>query len=110
MRDFLGGRESRLVLDASLPEIRNVSIRQGRIGSAKLVLELSNARPAFDVLEPEGWVAAIALARREHRTGASEIPPVGPLIERQVVKVRCRYCGTLGNEVDGRCPWCGGPL
>jgi len=26
------------------------------------------------------------------------------------VKVRCRYCGTLGNEGEPRCPFCGASL
>lgn len=28
-------------------------------------------------------------------------------IERQVVKVRCRYCGSLYDEIAGKCPSCG---
>lgn len=28
-------------------------------------------------------------------------------IERQVVKIRCRYCGSLYDEVSGKCPSCG---
>ena len=28
-------------------------------------------------------------------------------IERQVVKVRCRYCGGLYDEVAPKCPSCG---
>ena len=31
-------------------------------------------------------------------------------IEREVVKVRCRYCGNLGYERDGKCPSCGASL
>ncbi len=31
-------------------------------------------------------------------------------IERQVVKVRCRHCGALNVETDGRCVACSAPL
>ncbi|MFZ0700077.1 MAG: DUF6114 domain-containing protein [Thermoplasmata archaeon] len=31
-------------------------------------------------------------------------------IERQVVKVRCRYCGNLTDEVAGKCASCGAKL
>ena len=110
LRDLVDGRETRLVVDVSLPELRNVTIRRGRIRSPRLVLDLSHGRPAFDVLDPEAWLAAIAQARREH-------PPVGSgpaaevrVVEREVVKVRCRYCGTLGYETAGRCPSCGAAL
>lgn len=109
VRDFVGGRETRLVLEARLLDLRNISVRKGRIGPARLVIELPQGRPAFDVLEPESWVAAISQARREHPSSVDTLA-ASQVIERQVVKVRCRFCGTLGNEVDGRCPSCGAPL
>jgi hypothetical protein len=31
-------------------------------------------------------------------------------IERQVVKVRCRYCGALADPTDIHCPTCGATL
>jgi hypothetical protein len=102
--------ETVIQLDVSLHDLRNVSVRRGRIGRPRLVLELTRGRPSFDVLEPEAWAGTIAQAKR-----ALPAPP-GPgggivhTIERQVVKVRCRFCGALGNEVDGRCPSCGAPL
>jgi len=102
--------ETETQLDASLHELRNVTVRRPRVGRPKLVLEMSHGRPSFDVLEPDNWTGTIAQAKR------SLPPPPGSqgiavhTIERQVVKVRCRFCGALGNEVDGRCPSCGAPL
>jgi len=102
--------ETETQLDTSLYELKNVAVRRGRIGRPRLVLELPHGRPSFDVLEPEGWTGTIAQAKR------ALPPPPGSgwgsvhTIERQVVKVRCRFCGALGNEVDGRCPSCGAPL
>ena len=103
------GKEHRIVLEASLHAVRDVAVRRARIGRPKLVVDLGASRPSFDVLEPDGWAAAIAEAKRA-------LPPPGAVtvathtVERQVVKVRCRFCGSLANEVDHRCPSCGAPL
>ena len=111
VRGLVLGKETVTVVDASLHQVRNVSVRHGRIGRDRLQVELLSARPSFDVLEPEAWVAAIALAKRSMPPASSvSTAYVTHTIERQVVKVRCRYCGSLGNEVDGRCPTCGAPL
>jgi len=101
--------ETETQLDASLHDVKNVAVRRTRVLRPRLVVELGRSRPMFDVLEPDGWAGTIAQAKRA-------LPPSEPswrtvhTIERQVVKVRCRFCGTLGNEVDGRCPSCGAPL
>ncbi|MGP8109492.1 MAG: hypothetical protein ACLQD9_02105 [Thermoplasmata archaeon] len=110
VRDFVGGKEARIRLDVGLHELRNVSVRKGRLGRARLVLELVDGRPTFDVLEPESWASAIAEARRELPPFPRGSEGVVQTIEREVVKIRCRYCGQLGNEVNGRCPTCGAPL
>lgn len=109
VRDLLRGRETRRVLESSLSALSDVHVRRGRLGGKNwLVVELARSRPAFDVLEPDAWAAAIAQAKRAlpplHETGGATV------IERQVVKVRCRYCGNLGNEIDGRCSFCGAGL
>jgi len=108
VRDLVRGRATRIGLEASLHVVRDAVVRRGRIGRSRLVLDLGSSRPSFGLLEPDAWCGAIAQAKRA-------LPPPGTVvathtIERQVVKVRCRYCGGLGNEVDGRCPNCGGPL
>jgi hypothetical protein len=96
--------------EVALHDLTNVSVRRPRVGAPRLVLETSQGRPSFDVLDPDAWTASIAQARR------ALPPPPGAgetsvhVIERQVVKVRCRYCSALGNELDGRCPSCGAPL
>ena len=107
VRDLVQGRDTHLVFDQKLSEVQNITVRRGRLGRPRLVVDAGTRRPSFDVLDPEAWVAAVAQARR------SVPPPEGStavVIERQVVKVRCRYCGNLSNEVDGRCPYCGGAL
>ena len=108
VRDILRGRETRRILESSLHVIADASVRRTRLrGRSWLVVDLATSRPEFDVLDPEAWVAAIAQAKRG-------LPPPGAgaptVIERQVVKVRCRYCGNLGDEINGRCSFCGAGL
>jgi hypothetical protein len=110
VRGLVQGKDTVTVLDAALPQVRNASIRRKRLGTDLLVLELSVGRPSFDVLDPEGWIAQIAAAKRAAPVVLSSPPVLVQTVERQVVKVRCRYCASLGNEVDGRCPNCGAPL
>ncbi|HYK92919.1 MAG TPA: hypothetical protein VEY07_02620 [Thermoplasmata archaeon] len=50
-------------------------------------------------------------------TSNPSIPPplVTPVViqqtvEHDIVKVRCRFCGTLGDPRSGRCAACGAPL
>lgn len=110
VRGLVLGKETVTVLDAPLPHVRNASVRRGRVARDRLQVELTDGRPSFDVLDPAAWTAAIALAKRSMPVPYSGAPVVTHTIERQVVKVRCRYCGSLGNEVDGRCPTCGAAL
>jgi hypothetical protein len=110
VRNLVRGRHTVTVLDAHLAAIHNVTVLRPTLGRPRLHLEVPRARVTFDVLEPEAWFRAMVDARR-----ALPTPHAGPTvathtIERQVVKVRCRFCGSLGNEVDGRCPSCGAPL
>ncbi len=104
------GKETVTVLDAALFHVRNVSVRRGRIGYERLQVELTAGRPSFNVLDPDAWVAAIALAKRTAPPPYPGTSVILQTVERQVVKVRCRFCGGLGNEVDGRCPSCGAAL
>ncbi len=106
VRDLTRGRTPETLLDASLGTLRNVSVLRPRLGRPRLHIEVHRARLTFDVLDPDAWQRSVAQARR------AMAPPglVTHTIERQVVKVRCRYCGSLANEVDGRCPSCGASL
>lgn len=110
VRDLVSGRESEVVLDLPLEELRDVSVRPGRIRGPRLVLHIASRRPAFDVLDPETWAGAIAEARRAGPARGAPGAGSGANTERSVVKVRCRYCGNLAAETDRRCPYCGAPL
>jgi hypothetical protein len=107
-RGVLRGRDPVIVLDAPLVGLTNVSVRRPTLGKPRLVLEIGNLRGAFDVMDPDDWFRAIATARQSVPAPGS--PAVVHTIERQVVKVRCRFCGTLSDEREGRCAVCGAPL
>lgn len=110
VRNLVRGREPVTLLDAPLLEVHNITVIRPRLGRARLHLEVPRARLTFDVGDPDAWHRAIAGARRD----LPFVPPQSAVavhtIERQVVKVRCRFCGILANEADGRCPSCGAPL
>ncbi len=110
VRNLVRGREPLTILDAPLAQIRNVSVIRPRLGRPRLHLEIHQSRLTFDVVDPEVWHRAIAEARRTLPGPQAAAAGATHTIERQVVKVRCRFCGALGNEVDGRCPSCGAPL
>lgn len=113
VRDLVQGRDPTVMLDAPLPSLRNLSVQRPRLGKPRILIDTGSTRATFDVLDPEEWFQALAKARQA--LPSPYATPPGPthtthVIERQVVKVRCRFCGTLASEVDGRCPACGAPL
>ena len=111
VRTLVHGRDALILLEAPLPTLKNVTVKRPRLGKPRIVIETPQARASFDVLDPEAWFHAVAEARRALPSPyAPAAPTVTHTIERQVVKVRCRFCGALGNEVDGRCTGCGAPL
>lgn len=67
-----------------------------------------------------GIVLAIAARGRYTWVPPSTDPAVPPplinpvvvqqTVEKQVVMVRCRYCGTLADPAGRTCPSCGAPL
>lgn len=108
VRDLVAGRETETLLDEPLAHVRNVSIRKGRWSRPFLVVERAEHRAVFDVLEPESWVVAIAESRRRRELRSEAATPRAPT--GTVVKIRCRYCGGLGDEESNRCPACGAPF
>lgn len=111
VRDFLRGRDVDLLLDLPLGAVRNVAVRKGRWSRPRLVVDLGDRRGVLDVLDPEAWAAALAESRhrRELRREEPSLPD-RTREHRTVVKLRCRYCGGLADEVHVRCPSCGAPL
>jgi hypothetical protein len=110
VRDLVAGRDVEVLLETPLATVRNVAVRKGRWARARLVVDHVPHRAVFDVLEPEAWTLAIAEARRRAELLAEGSRAGGDRPARGLVKVRCRYCGGLGDEANDRCPSCGAPL
>ncbi|MGA7923470.1 MAG: hypothetical protein WCA77_05795 [Thermoplasmata archaeon] len=121
-KGFLRGREPLIPLEVPLEHLENLSLGRTRLGRPRLVIHTRVMNDVLDVLDPEAWMHAIADAKVQLPSRVPGVPtvvvnvPTSPpfdsarTIERQVIKVRCRHCGGLYNEVDGRCPNCGAPL
>jgi RNA polymerase subunit RPABC4/transcription elongation factor Spt4 len=67
----------------------------------------------FTVEDPIMW-ANLILTNKSGVNNNNHKPSVQSeirthLIERQIVKVKCRYCGALYDEVKTKCPNCGAP-
>lgn len=110
VRDLVEGREVEIVVDEPLSRLRNASVRRGRWARPRLVIDRGEHRAIFDVLEPEAWTVAIADARRRSELSREATIVAPSRTGRPVVKVRCRYCGGLGDETADRCPSCGAPF
>lgn len=56
------------------------------------------------------WQHRRALTARAATPPATFVPPSGAtVVVREVVKIRCAYCGALMNEGAAICPRCGAP-
>ncbi len=104
--------EVHTVLDVPLGHITNASVATVLRRPRYLLIEMGHQKLRAEVVDPTKWVHAIQAAKRSPPREEPAPPPPAAVhtIERQVVKVRCRHCGTLSDEVLSRCPSCGAPL
>lgn len=109
VRDLVQGREVEIVVEEPLARLRNASVRRGRWARPRLIVDRGEHRVVFDVLEPEAWTVAIADARRRSELLRETAAAAPSRTGQAVVKVRCRYCGGLGDEDANACPSCGAP-
>ncbi|HEV2316577.1 MAG TPA: hypothetical protein VGV89_03265 [Thermoplasmata archaeon] len=128
---LLGARPAEVQVNAAWVHVRNAPAIRKMIGRPFLQIETTNSRSMWKTEEAERLVDHIAqMKSRFGYLPPPPPPPTGPAavplphgvvvnvapsapsqtIERQVVKVRCRYCGKLGDEVLGHCPSCGAAL
>jgi len=114
-RRVLSGPQVTTFFDLPLAGITNASIRSRLSRAVALEIEAVHSRYELRVVDPARWskgiVEAKSAAPPEGRHGS--VPAVTVTthtIERHVVKIRCRHCGTLSDEVLSKCPSCGAPL
>jgi len=118
---FLSSASPHTVLNVSLHQLVNAGPGPGRRRPKALHVELDASKWTLFVADPVKWSKSIASAKASLRHPSDGSRPtlfvhVAPshgtthTVERHVVKVRCRYCGSLSDELTSRCPSCGAPL
>ncbi|HUZ79930.1 MAG TPA: hypothetical protein VMV28_04875 [Thermoplasmata archaeon] len=114
---ILHRHEVSTILSVMLVDLHNVTTAKPFIGPPVLRIETAAGSATFRVQQAALWHSDIVKARADafaeptvaHKAGES-VTHETHTVERQVVKVRCRYCGNLTDEVAGKCASCGAKL
>lgn len=98
-----------------LSDIESVSASHPRVRSSQLIITARSSKNGFGTaqivlataMNPEAWM------RKLNQIVLSfDVPPSSPSVmdNREVVKVPCKYCGTLVDAFgESHCPKCGAP-
>ena len=120
--DGLISKKQRIVISIPLRAIVNINV-EGLVIKNLIVLVDGSVVPGvprheFTVSDPYSWMNAIRnqMAQNVPVPNQQNIPPPAPIqiikeketTTREVVKIRCQYCGCLFDEVIDKCPRCGG--
>lgn len=107
-RGVLRAPQEIVIVNCPLDYIVNASVGKALMGRPVLYVQARTGQGEFEFSDPARWQGEIAAVRAAPRGG---VPPVVErTIERQVVKVRCRNCGSLNPETDRVCEACKAPL
>lgn len=98
------------VLEVPLDQVRNAAVGSALGRRRYLSVEAGSPGLRLDVVDPGAWVKAIAEAKASLPAPRPSGTVVTHTIERHVVKIRCRHCGSLSEESRDRCPNCGAAL
>ena len=105
------------IFSVMLIELGNANVSKPFLGSPVLRLEAPGVDATLRLEEAGAWYNAIVKAREAAFAAPKAAPQPAGLstrethtVERQVVKVRCRYCGNLTDEIEGKCASCGAKL
>ncbi|MCI4320835.1 MAG: hypothetical protein L3K18_04210 [Thermoplasmata archaeon] len=98
------------VADLPLRTLTNATVGSVLRRPRYLAVEAGNDRFRLDVVHPADWVRALKDAKATAPSAHSSAPAATHTIERHIVKIRCRHCGTLSDERHGRCASCGAAL
>jgi hypothetical protein len=98
------------IFDLPLRHVGNVSVGVVRRRARYIVLEFPTGTLRLDVVDPVKWFEAVAAAKASLASVHAPASRSTHTVEREVVKVRCRHCGTLSDERVARCSSCGAAL
>ena len=107
-------------MDMPLSDIQNVMTEMPRFGigpMSKLVIGTKRGSQGFGMnrieintdTTPDLWVSKInEVVSAAHGSEQATSVATNTVIEREVIKIPCKYCGNLIDPVrDDRCPRCG---
>jgi hypothetical protein len=98
------------VFDLPLRDVGNVSVGVVLRRPRYIVLEFPTGKLRLDVVDPAAWREALSRAKSSAAAPHAPVVHTTHTVERHVVKIRCRHCGTLSDERDSKCPSCGAAL
>jgi hypothetical protein len=107
---FLQTGHAETLLDLPLRDVGNVSVGLVLRRARYIVLEFPAGRLRLDVVDPAAWREALSKTKAAAPHPQAMRTSGTHTIERHVVKIRCRHCGTLSNELLSKCPSCGAAL
>jgi predicted RNA-binding Zn-ribbon protein involved in translation (DUF1610 family) len=67
-------------------------------------------RYEFNVDNPEKWMTEIEVARRTQKESIFTVQREIKEITKEIVKIKCPYCGMLVEQTLSRCPNCNGVI
>ncbi|HUZ79929.1 MAG TPA: hypothetical protein VMV28_04870 [Thermoplasmata archaeon] len=110
-------------INIRLDQVTDAGVVRRALRAPQLVVHAAGADRVFIADSAPSWAKEILSVRSAPSAAnpASTRDPATPLtvliqqapsqvIERQTVKVRCRYCGSLADESIGKCSSCGAKL
>lgn len=100
----------------ALISVLNETERDTRINAIKILEKVDDVRTVEPIMkmvyDPDAEIrntAALALKNKNIRIVPLDVPVVKETI-REIVKIPCKYCGTLILNTSVKCPSCGAPL
>ena len=108
-------------LGITLGQIQSVSAKHGHFGSQEIDIIAKDANNGFRsncvgiriAMHPEVWINKInnMIAALRPTYQPNSAMPQTTIVEREIVKIPCKYCGSLNDIVSNRtCPQCGAPV
>jgi hypothetical protein len=101
-------------LDLPLEKISTLSVvgagpfKKLAINTVKDNQSFGMPRHEFSVENPEKWMMEIEVARRTQKESMFTVQREIKEVTREIVKIKCPYCGMLVENTLSRCPNCNG--
>jgi len=104
----------------ALSDVQSVGVNHPRLSAGEIIVRASNTSNGFRssliafkiAMSPEVWAGKIDnLLTRPTSQAPQPVVVQREVIQREIVKIPCRYCGVLVDAFRAdKCPNCGAPL